>query len=88
MSAVDRHRGQHIGARLMLETMALKFSWSDRIMYICWEAYLKRLRAERIAHCEHELRQVRFCLVRRAGRDRDWIRSWNRYGIDPVPDDE
>ena len=86
MSA-ERNRAQYIGARLMLETLALKFSWQDRLIDICWDAYLKRLRAERIAHIEHEMRRVRFSILYRAGRDADWIRSFNRWGIPPVPDD-
>jgi len=81
------HRCQHFGARLMLETIGLKYSWPPYLIEQAWTRYLDRLQNQQLAAVDDQMKMVRFSLVSRAGRDRDWIRSRTKYGYPPIPDD-
>ena len=72
------------GATLMLEIVQQFMAFDSTICDWFWETYRKRLPEEREEVIAEQLKLTRFSLVYRAGRDRDWIRSYNRYGVPPV----
>jgi hypothetical protein len=79
-------RVRDFGARLMLETLVLRYNFYHRTVDDLWDAYVARLRAEREQAIRYQFTLTRFAMVERAGRDADWIRSFNKFGIPPVPD--
>jgi hypothetical protein len=82
------NRLRDYGARLMLETVILRHGYGPYVFDDLWNAYVHRMRAERLEAIRYQIRLVRFSILYRAGRDRDWIRSYTKYGLPPVPDDD
>lgn len=74
------------GATLMLEAVQKHYFVDFHNHTLVWDEYRKRLRGQSDEAIREHLRNYRFSLLDRAGRDGDWIRSWRRYGVPPVPD--
>jgi hypothetical protein len=81
------NRTRDAGAKLMLETVVMRFGFLPVMHFELWDRYVDGFRAQREEAIQHQLKLVRFSIQYRAGRDLDWIRSYRRYGLPPVPDD-
>ena len=80
----SHHRDR--GAAIMLAVLS-KYYFIAPFQYVeHWDAYQERVREHREHHIRAAMAAVRFQILDRAGRDADWIRSMNLYGVPPVPD--
>jgi hypothetical protein len=79
------NRIRDTGARLMLETVMIRWGLPARVYDDLMDRYSARCRADLEEAIQTELRRYRFSILWRKGRDADWIRSMS-YG--PVPDED